>query len=501
MAVIAAHPTLLEPAPTPMVVAALRAVLRHTPLAAVIALVVGIHIPTLPYYFFGDDFVALGDVASRPFPAYMRDVLLLRDLTPNWRPLTMAAYYAEYQLFGLDPMAWRIVSLSVHAATVALLYVLVFSMSRRVFVAAGAALIFGVSASAVHTVTYITAFPHVLSLFFLVASLLALHRYVESDERAAGWYWLSFLSYVAGFLANEGGVIMVAAILAYFAFASFWRKRDLLDYGLKMTPFVLVAGMLVAGLSGCGCQGVDSGFYAFGSHIPRATWLYLSRMAYPVDAIADSPSAMEWAWGSVVAGFALFFLVRGPMVARIGAVAMVAALMPYVPSKMWTATRYTYMALPFFGVLAAVAAGWVYGQALRLNRPLAHVLAALALGATGGLLAWQTAEQTEPFLEDSDRWELLTSELHRNYDRGEIPAGSTIFVIDDDGVWTNPYWQPAWMTSIGVVLYGDEVSLRAIASWMIPLVEPNLDASVYLLQYRDGRLRPASPALLRTPPG
>src|SRR5581483_6112321 len=135
---------------------AARAALRHVPLLLAVGLVVGIHIPTLHYYFFGDDFLVLGDINSRSFPAYMRDVILLRDLTPNWRPLTMLVYWAEFKAFGFNALPWRIVNLSVHVASVLMLYVLLLSMTKRVFLSTAAALIFGVSASAVHTVTYIT---------------------------------------------------------------------------------------------------------------------------------------------------------------------------------------------------------------------------------------------------------------------------------------------------------------------------------------------------------
>jgi hypothetical protein len=81
------------------------AVAWHMPLYAIIALVIGIHVPTMNFYFFGDDFLVLGDVRSQSFPSYMGDAIMLRDLTPNWRPLTMAVYYAEFQLFGFDATA------------------------------------------------------------------------------------------------------------------------------------------------------------------------------------------------------------------------------------------------------------------------------------------------------------------------------------------------------------------------------------------------------------
>ena len=293
------------------------------PIALALALVIGIHVPTLHFYFFGDDFLVLGDIRSRAFPAYMRDVILLRDLTPNWRPLTMLVYWGEYSAFGENALAWRLVNLSLHVASVLMLYVLVLSMTKRVFVATAAALIFGVSASAVHTVTYITALPHVLSELFLITAIYSLYRYVESGERRAGWYWLAFLLYVAGFLANEGGVVIGAVLLVYYGTSSFLRHRDVLEFAMKMTPFAIAAALLVSGLSGCGCQGVEGGFYGVGWHIPRETWVYMSRLAYPVGAIPLEPTALEWAIGSVVAAFAIFFFIRGPHIARWAAVGAV----------------------------------------------------------------------------------------------------------------------------------------------------------------------------------
>lgn len=493
MAVVTADAsTFPVPKRRPIVFTAMRTIARQVPIALVLGLVVGIHIPSLQYYFFGDDFLVLGDIQSRSFPSYMGDVIALRDLTPNWRPLTMLVYWGEFKAFGFDATAWRIVNLSLHASTVLLLYVLVLSMTKKVFVASAAALIFGVSASAVHTVTYITAFPHIFSEFLLVGSLLAMHRYVAGDERRWWWYWLSFLAYVAAFLANEGGVVIGLVLLVYFTTDSLARRRDLLDYAIKVMPFVLAATMLVAGLAGCGCQGVDGGFYSVGWHIPRETWVYMARLAYPVGAIVKEPTAIEWIWGSGVAASAIFFFVRGPNIARFAAVGMIAGVMPYAPGKIWTASRYTYLSLPFFAVLVAVAAGWLHHQAIRFNRYAAHALAAAALFAVGGLYAWQTWEQTQPFLDDTDRWQLLADDLRSNYET--LPEGSTLYVVDDEGVWTNPLWQPTWMTSIGHALYGKDVTLRAVSSADVQRLKDTTDGRVYLVELKEGHLHRLSPS-------
>jgi hypothetical protein len=207
---------------------------------------------------------------------------------------------------------------------------------------------------------------------------------------------------------------------------------------------------------------------------------------------------MEWIWGSIVAGFAIFFLLRGPNIARVAAIGMVVALMPYAPGKIWTATRYTYMALPFFAILVAVGAGLIYAYALRVSRPVAHALAAAALITVGGLYAWQTIIQTDPFLDESERWDLLVTELDAQYD--EIPPGATVYVVDDEGLWTNAFWQPTWMTSVGRALWGDDRAVRALPSDFIETVVRGQGGSVYLVEYDSGHLRKVSLESVKPPP-
>jgi hypothetical protein len=401
----------------------------------------------------------------------------------------MVVYYGEYHLFGLNALPWRIVNLVVHIATVVVLYAFVLSWTKRLFVALAAAAVFGVSAAAVHTVTYITAFPHVFSQFLLMSALLSMHLYVKGGERRWGWYCLSLALFVAGFLANEGGVVLGLAIMLYYALDSLAKRRDVLDFVVKMSPFAIAGAVLVAGLAGSGRQGIDGGFYSVGMHIPLETFVYMSRLAYPVESIDLRPSAMEWIWGSIVLGFAIFFLVRGPNIARLAAVAMVIAVMPYAPGKIWTATRYTYMATPFFAILVAVTAGLVFHYAVKLWKPGAYALGALALASVAGLYAWQTMHQTEPFLKETARWELLVDDLQSNYD--EVPRGTTIYVIDEEGMWSNPYWQPTWMTSVGQALYGADVKVRAMPALHLDAVKKTLPpgTDMYVVELTDdGRL-------------
>jgi hypothetical protein len=97
---------------------------------------------------------------------------------------------------------------------------------------------------------------------------------------------------------------------------------------------------------------------------------------------------------------------------------------------------------------------------VKVWKPGAYALGGLAIAAVAGLYAWQTIIQTDPFLEETERWELLVEELQANYD--EVPEGTTIYVVEEEGLWSNPFWQPTWMTSIGMALYGPDVRVRAL---------------------------------------
>jgi hypothetical protein len=108
-----------------------------------------------------------------------------------------------------------------------------------------------------------------------------------------------------------------------------------------------------------------------------------------------------------------------------------------------------------------------------------------------GLYAWQTVHQTQPFMKETDRWEVLADELKTAYP--DVPTGSTIYVIDDEGMWTNPYWQPTWMTSVGHALYGRDVTVRALPSRDLEALQDTIEGEMLLARYDGGHIKAVSP--------
>ena len=455
-----------------------RLALRHWGLLAALAIAFAIHLPTLRYYFDGDDFVVLGSAEYLGGRAYIIDTFLMRDIVPNWRPLTGAIYAVEWELFGLNAAAWRSVNLAVHLASMVVLYALVLRVTRKPMAAALAAAIFGVSGAHFDTVTYITALPHVLATFFVLSSLLALVSYAQDGERSIRAYWLSFALFTLAFLANEGSFVFAPVmVLAYALFAVRWRRSPQ-RLVFHAAPFVLLAAGWTIFYQTADPQQVKFEDYYWGGHVFSNYAVYLSWLAFPAQSIPLDPNAMRWALAALVAAGLLAGAIAGPNIVRIGALGVGLALLPFVPVSIWTASRYTYAAVAFFAPVAAVAAYAVYeragGMHGRARVPAAVV--GLALVATVvGLYSWQSYAQDASSGRRAERWQVLAEELERNY--GDVPDGTTIYIID--GLWQNPMEQYTWVPSVARALYGDAVAFNLPRS-SYEQEPPSLDDALFL---------------------
>ena len=468
---------------------AVRFCMRHWGLLAALAITFTVHAPTLRYFFYGDDFVVLGSVEYLGARQYIADTILMRDIVPNWRPLTGAVYAVEWNLFGMNAVYWRAFNLAVHLGSIAVLYTLVARVTRRPAIGAIAALIFGVSGAHFDTVTYVTALPHVLATFFVLSSLLALVSYAQDGERNPAAFWLSFLLFTLGFLANEGAFVYAPVLIAAYAlYARRWRLAPL-RLPLHALPFAALAGSWTAFYQTCACEQLKfDGFY-WGPHVISNYAVYISWLAFPAQSIPASPDALRWTIAAAVALALVVLAVRGPHVARLCALGVALALLPFVPVEIWTASRYTYAAVAFFAPVAALAAYAIFDRVRGLHRWArlpATVLALLFVAAVASLYGWQTYAQDARSGRATDRWQLLVNELEKNYE--DVPAGSTIYIID--GPWTNPMEQYTWVPSVARALYGDAAAFN-ISRAEFQQNPPDLEGAV-VLEWTPRGLRPVS---------
>lgn len=464
-----------------------RFALRHWGLLAALAITFIVHAPTLRYFFSGDDFVVLGSVQYLGGKQYLIDTVRMQDIVPNWRPLTAVVYTVEWNAFGLNATAWRSVNLAVHLSSLAVMYALVARVTKRPAIGAIAAVIFGVSGAHADTVTYITALPHVLATFFMLASLLAIVSYAQDGERNAGAFWLSFALFVLAFLTNEGSFVYAPVIVAAYALFSPRRRGTLLRLVAHALPFaVLATGWLAYYEAFPNPQLKFDGYY-WGSHVFTNYAVYLSFIAFPAHAIPLTPDATRWVIAGAMVALSALVVVRGPNIARMAVLGMLLAILPYAPVSIWTATRYTYTAVAFFAPVAAIVAYAVFDYVRsthRLMRVPATVLALVFVATVAGLYGWQTLAQDTRSGRDTARWQLLVDELKANY--GSVPAGTTIYIVD--GPWTNPMEQYTWVPSVARALYGDAAAFD-LPRGAYAQDPPNTDHALFL-EWTEGGLRP-----------
>ena len=385
-------------------------------------------------------------------------------------------------------MWWRLVNLTVHLGSLVLLYALVVRVTRRPALAAVASLIFGVSGAHFDTVTYITALPHVLALFFVLASLLAMVAYADDGERDPRAFALSFAAFVLAFLANEGSFVFAPMlVLAYMAFGRRWRQEPL-RLVLHALPFVALATGWLSFYESCTCDQLKFQGYSWGPHVFSNYAVYLSFIAYPVRGMPLSPDALRWVIAAAVLASAFALAARGPKIAAVAVAGMLLALLPFVPVEVWTASRYTYAAVAFFAPLVALVGYGAYARLSRLHpraRWPVNALALALIAVIAGLYGWQTSARDARSGRANERWQLLVTELQQNY--RALPPGTTVYIID--GPWTNPMEQYTWVPSVARALYGDAAAFDLPSDAYTRGEAPPATSHAVYLQWRDNRLQ------------
>ena len=158
----------------------------------------------------------------------------------NYWPITFAAYWFQYKLWGLQPLGYHLVNLALHAISSLLVWRLLVRL--RVPGAMFAAAIFALHPVNVESVAWIAQLKGVLSLLLTLVSVLL---YVGHERYGGRW---RYAAAVAAFLLSglaKGAAVTLPIVLLSLAW---WRRgriawRDL----LRVMPFMLI-GAAVAGV-------------------------------------------------------------------------------------------------------------------------------------------------------------------------------------------------------------------------------------------------------------
>ncbi len=363
-------------------------------LAAITALV---YCPAMRGGFIWDD----GDmVTNSPLIKSARGLhdMWLGKILTDYHPLTYSVFWLEWRCWGMNPAGYHVVNILLHAASVALLWLVLRKL--RIPGSWLAALLFGVHPVCVASVAWIAELKNTLSMLFYLAALFCWLRSEEGEENNPRCYALALVFFLLALLAKVSVVVLPVVLLLL----AWWRRGRVSRRDWARTaPFFCMAVAL--GWFGMTFQ---NKYTALNDSLPVrllgggwAVWFYLWKIFWPVHLTiiyprwnlhAASPAA--WIPGICYAAMLLVFWRKragwgGPLF--FGAAYFVIALAPVLGLFKLVylyfaqaADHLQYLAAP--GIVAlAVAGGWRwFGRSPAAGRALGAAVAAVL-----SVLTWQ----------------------------------------------------------------------------------------------------------------
>ena len=360
--------------------------------------------------FIWDDDIYVTNNPLLTLPDGQRRIWFSQDSPSQYFPLTYTIFRMEHALWGFASTGYHWVNILLHAANA----LLVWQVLQRLKVpgAALAAAIFALHPVQVEAVAWVTELKSVLSLFFILLTLLAWLEFNDGESRPSWpWYLLALISYALALAAKT-----TACTLGPALFLILWLQHKPINWPrlAQIVPFLLMGvGMgLLAMWWERYHQGTQGALFALSlperllvaSH---ALWFYLGKLILPINLMfsyprwtlnPSNPLAYGWLVAAAGLGVAIFllrrwhFAGRGPETAALFYVLTLSPLlgfiMLYTFLYTFVADHYHYVAC--IGPIALVAAGitrafemWGKGKLL-----LKWVLCGTLL-LTLAMLTWQ----------------------------------------------------------------------------------------------------------------
>lgn len=148
----------------------------------------------------------------------------------NWHPITWLSHMLDVAIFGMNPGKHHLTNVLFHVANTVLLFLLFAALTGSVWRSGFAAALFAIHPIHVESVAWVAERKDVLSMFFLMLTMLAYLRYCK--QKSLTRYILVFLALALGLMAKP---MLVTAPILLLIF-DYWPLRRA-DAGWK--PLVI----------------------------------------------------------------------------------------------------------------------------------------------------------------------------------------------------------------------------------------------------------------------
>ncbi len=205
---------------------------------AVLAAIGLVYWRILHYPFIQDDWGQLGGLINANSLSYLSDALSVKGKL-FYRPLSLAYFQLCYRLFGLNPLPFHVIGLTIHSINSLLVVLISRKLTGNPSISWFAGLMYAVAVT-VHLdpLLWLVGFYDLSASFFYLASIaffLTRHR------------WLSAAAFGLGLLAKESVVVLAPVLLLMLVYAIRpFRKvpggvcRELWPHALILAAYLLV---------------------------------------------------------------------------------------------------------------------------------------------------------------------------------------------------------------------------------------------------------------------
>ena len=212
----------------------------------IILLIAVAYLNSLSVYFIWDDYssvVSNANIRSLSLrnifkPLYSDDSSNIAKTPLYYRPLQVLSYIFDYRVWKLNPFGYHITNIILHTANALLLYLLLLLLFKdRVLAFCGSSL-FGIHPVFTSSVTYISGRTDILSLFFLLAMLIAFIKSIEGSKLKTFFYCLSLFCSFLLLLSKEIGMLGILFLITLDKLILKYSVTKIRN--LIYAPFILV---------------------------------------------------------------------------------------------------------------------------------------------------------------------------------------------------------------------------------------------------------------------
>src|SRR6267378_2051890 len=204
-------------------------------LGAILVLTFVVYVPCLDNDFVWDDdlYVTQNPLLANPNV----HVLLTTPVAGNYHPLTIGSLALNYRISGLHPSSYHWLSLLLHLANTALVFLFIRQLSKgRFWTTVVTSLFFGIHPMHVESVAWISGRKDVLYAFFYLIGMIAYLSYI--DRRRHRWLGAALIAFVMSAASKPAAAVFPLVLVAI----DFIRRRPFnFSVALEKAPFLAVA--------------------------------------------------------------------------------------------------------------------------------------------------------------------------------------------------------------------------------------------------------------------